>query len=145
MAADDREDGILLLQRRRGRSILCPGAGNPRNHLFFDGLSGAIVAAVPIWGGLKMSRLSVLLLLALVAGVAGADTLDMRETNPATSRFDEGGKPSRGMTQARVEARYGTPESRVSPVGEPPISRWEYSNFVVFFEYDKVIHSVTKR
>lgn len=38
------------------------------------------------------------------------------------------------------------PESRRSPVGDPPIStRWDYGEFVVFFEYDKVIHSVTKR
>jgi hypothetical protein len=49
------------------------------------------------------------------------------------------------MSQARVEANFGTPQTRVSPVGDPPITRWEYSNFVVFFEYDKVIHSVTKR
>jgi hypothetical protein len=49
------------------------------------------------------------------------------------------------MSQARVEANFGTPQSRVSPVGDPPITRWEYESFVVFFEYDKVIHSVTKR
>ena len=94
-----------------------------------------------------MSRFSVIALVALVGGFvgsAGADTLDMRGTDSA-SRFEEAGKPTRGMSQARVEANFGTPQSRVSPVGDPPISRWEYSSFVVFFEYDKVIHSVTKR
>jgi hypothetical protein len=94
-----------------------------------------------------MSKLNVIALVALVvgfAGIAGADTLDMRGTDSAT-RFEESGKPTRGMSQARVEANFGAPESRVSPVGDPPITRWEYSNFVVFFEYDKVIHSVTKR
>ena len=30
-------------------------------------------------------------------------------------------------------------------VGEPPISRWVYADFVVFFEYDRVIHAVIKR
>jgi hypothetical protein len=79
-----------------------------------------------------------------LSGIAGADTLDMRGTDSPT-RFEESGKPTRGMSQAGVEANFGTPESRVSPVGDPPITRWEYSNFVVFFEYDKVIHSVTKR
>jgi hypothetical protein len=94
-----------------------------------------------------MSRFSVIALVALVGGFvggAGADTLDMRGTDSA-SRFDEAGKPTRGMSQARVEANFGTPQSRVSPVGDPPITRWEYGTFVVFFEYDKVIHSVTKR
>jgi hypothetical protein len=94
-----------------------------------------------------MSKLSVIALVALVGGfvgAAGADTLDLRGTDSA-SRFDEAGKPTRGMTQARVEANFGTPQSRVSPVGDPPITRWEYDQFVVFFEYDKVIHSVTKR
>ena len=94
-----------------------------------------------------MSRFRVIALVALVGGFvgsAGADTLDMRGTDSA-SRFEEAGKPTRGMSQARVEANFGVPQSRVSPVGDPPITRWEYGNFVVFFEYDKVIHSVTKR
>jgi hypothetical protein len=30
------------------------------------------------------------------------------------------------------------------PVGEPPITRWDYDKFVVVFEYNRVIHSVTK-
>jgi hypothetical protein len=35
--------------------------------------------------------------------------------------------------------------SKNSSVGEPPISSWEYEPFVVYFEYDRVIHSVAKR
>jgi hypothetical protein len=27
-------------------------------------------------------------------------------------------------------------------VGKPPISRWEYPGFIVYFESDHVIHSV---
>ena len=61
------------------------------------------------------------------------------------SRFEHAGKPSRGMTQERVEAKFGQPKSRVAAVGEPPISRWEYEDFVVFFEYDRVVHAVTRR
>ena len=30
-------------------------------------------------------------------------------------------------------------------VGEPPITRWEYRNMIVYFEYDRVIHAVMKR
>jgi hypothetical protein len=49
------------------------------------------------------------------------------------------------MTQDRVQATYGTPQSRQAAVGDPPISRWEYPKFVVYFEYDRVIHAVLKR
>ena len=79
-----------------------------------------------------------------MAGFAGAETLDTGRVGNA-SQFEHAGKPSRGMTQARVEADYGQPQARRDAVGEPPISRWEYAEFVVFFEYDKVIHAVTKR
>ena len=47
--------------------------------------------------------------------------------------------------QARVESTFGAPAAVKAPVGDPPITRWEYANFVVFFEYDKVIHAVRKR
>ncbi|MEM7432820.1 MAG: hypothetical protein AAF351_12925 [Pseudomonadota bacterium] len=76
-----------------------------------------------------------------LSGLAGADTLDMQGTQVDTSYE----RPSRGMTQARVEERYGIPEARNAAVGNPPISSWEYSTFVVYFEYDRVIHSVNKR
>lgn len=93
-----------------------------------------------------MSKLCAIVFVALVgyAGSAHADTLDMQGTDQA-ARFESGNKPSRGMTQARVEANYGTPTARRGAVGDPPISRWDYDNFVVYFEYDKVIHAVTKR
>lgn len=86
------------------------------------------------------------LTLALVglAAAAHADTLDMSAAE-AEAYFEEPGKPTRGMSQQRVEASYGAPEARVAAVGDPPISRWEYEDFVVYFEYDKVIHAVSKR
>jgi hypothetical protein len=43
---------------------------------------------------------------------------------------------------ATVEARFGAPSLQQSAVGEPPITRWDYPGFVVFFEHDRVIHSV---
>ncbi len=79
-----------------------------------------------------------------LAGFASAQTLQMGGTDNA-SRFESANKPSRGMSQASVEAKYGPPSSRDRAVGDPPISRWEYAYFVVFFEYDHVIHAVTKR
>jgi hypothetical protein len=45
---------------------------------------------------------------------------------------------------ARVETKFGAPMSRRSAVGDPPISSWEYADFTVFFEYDRVLHAVNK-
>jgi len=50
--------------------------------------------------------------------------------------------PAHGLSMADVEAQWGQPISRKEPVGEPPITRWIYPTFTVYFEYDKVIHSV---
>lgn len=94
-----------------------------------------------------MNKLRTLTLVALAGGLIGAataDTLEMGGTDDA-SRFDSAGKPTRGMTQARVEASFGSPVSRDAPIGDPPITRWDYQGFAVFFEYDRVIHAVAKR
>jgi hypothetical protein len=91
-----------------------------------------------------MASLRNLTLIALLAGAfatAGAQNLDMQGSQPVA----EGSRPMRGMTADNVEARFGAPEAKIAPVGDPPISRWEYKNFVVFFEYDRVIHAVAKR
>jgi len=55
-----------------------------------------------------------------------------------------GSLPSRGMTMAQVQKSHGAPVVRKAPVGDPPITRWEYSGFVVYFEYRHVITSVAK-
>jgi hypothetical protein len=90
-----------------------------------------------------MTKLRVVSLLAVLfafGGVANAEALNMG-INAASSDA----RPSRGMTQAGVESKYGSPISVQAAVGEPPITRWVYQDFVVFFEYDRVIHAVTKR
>jgi outer membrane protein assembly factor BamE (lipoprotein component of BamABCDE complex) len=50
--------------------------------------------------------------------------------------------PTRGMSMQQVEAKFGAPTNKSGPVGKPPISRWDYAGFIVYFEYDHVIHSV---
>ena len=54
-------------------------------------------------------------------------------------------RPNRGMSMDKVAATWGQPAAKNSAVGDPPIARWEYSDFVVYFEYSRVIHSVQKR
>ncbi|HMK84463.1 MAG TPA: hypothetical protein VK437_00775 [Steroidobacteraceae bacterium] len=50
--------------------------------------------------------------------------------------------PARGMTMDQVTAKFGAPVTKVPAVGKPPISRWEYPGFVVYFEHEHVIHCV---
>ena len=89
----------------------------------------------------RMRTISLVALLIAAWGTAGADTLQM----DGASAPQNDGRPSRGMTQAGVESKFGAPASVNAPVGEPPISSWEYQDFVVYFEYDRVIHAVRKR
>jgi hypothetical protein len=52
-------------------------------------------------------------------------------------------KPKRGITMTQVEAKFGAPVTKHDAVGAPPITRWDYAGFSVFFEHDRVIHAVT--
>ena len=82
----------------------------------------------------------------LSAASASADVLliDAITQAPANS---EGGlpRPNSGQSMTQVRARFGEPKQEIPWVGEPPISRWVYGSFTVYFEYDKVIHSVTHK
>jgi hypothetical protein len=92
-----------------------------------------------------MTKLRILTVLALFLGAAGTASAQNLEMQGATPASGDGATPARGMTAASVESTFGSPEAKVAPVGDPPIARWEYKDFVVFFEYDRVIHAVVKR
>lgn len=53
--------------------------------------------------------------------------------------------PVRGMSMRRVEARFGQPDTKLPAVGEPPITRWVYPDYTVYFEHQYTLHSVLKR
>lgn len=53
--------------------------------------------------------------------------------------------PTRGASMADVSARFGEPAGMKSPVGQPPITRWVYSDHTVYFEGDRVIDVVIHR
>ena len=61
----------------------------------------------------------------------------------SASLYAAGPMPERGMTQDAVRAKFGAPKRQVAPVGNPPISRWVYDDFTVYFEGRYSIHSVT--
>jgi len=52
--------------------------------------------------------------------------------------------PERGDSKEKVASTFGEPKSKQKPSGTPPISRWYYSSFTVYFEYNHVIHSTVK-
>ncbi|AVP98742.1 hypothetical protein C7S18_16785 [Ahniella affigens] len=53
--------------------------------------------------------------------------------------------PAKGMLKSQVEQQYGAPVSKSDPVGQPPISKWDYGSFTVYFENDHVITSVLNK
>ena len=53
-------------------------------------------------------------------------------------------RPKAGMTAQKVEEKFGAPVSKSDPVGKPPISKWEYNDYFVYFESDRVISTVLK-
>lgn len=81
--------------------------------------------------------------LAAVTGLcasAGAETVVI--DNGIAVKESDVSTPTRGMTMDQVSNKFGAPASKVPAVGNPPISRWEYPGFVVYFEREHVIHSV---
>ena len=50
--------------------------------------------------------------------------------------------PAHGDQQAQVVQQFGEPSVRHSSVGQPPITRWDYPNFTVYFESNTVVNSV---
>jgi hypothetical protein len=91
-----------------------------------------------------------LLVAGLVVSIAAATAplqvqADELNTPQATSATEQGNWPARGMSMEKVEASFGAPTQRFPAVGEPPITRWEYPGFVVYFEHQRVIHTVGQK
>lgn len=79
----------------------------------------------------------------IMAAPARADTLLMQQVQ----KEHQAPMPARGMTMAQVQRRFGAPLSKLPTRGgdaplHPPINRWQYANYIVYFERNKVIHSV---
>lgn len=87
------------------------------------------------------------MVLALVLGVAAvlaatlpaeADVLLIEEVRQA----DKMQLPKNGMSKDTVRARFGAPADMRAPVGDPPITRWDYNGWSAYFEYDLVLFTV---
>jgi hypothetical protein len=80
-----------------------------------------------------------------LVGLAGAPSLlaqNLEMANPPGGQRAEQALPARGTSMTQVENRFGAPAERFAPVGQPPITRWVYPTFVVYFEYQHVVHTV---
>ncbi len=88
----------------------------------------------------KQTLLYVAFIAVSLAGIAKAETIAV--DNGIAVKQSDISTPTRGMTMDEVTAKFGAPVTKVPAVGTPPIARWEYQGFVVYFEADHVIHSV---
>ena len=71
-------------------------------------------------------------------GTLSADVLLIEEVRQS-ERME---LPDNGLTQADVRARFGQPAATHPAVGDPPITRWDYDGWSVYFEYDLVLFTV---
>jgi len=93
--------------------------------------------------GQTMKSRTILLCLLMAATSVSAEVVNMANSDAGTST--QAGTPRRGTSQAGVAARFGEPKQRMAAVGQPPISRWVYDQFTVYFEGDRVIHAVINK
>lgn len=74
-----------------------------------------------------------------------ADSLVIPDiANQPNAAPDTTPRPARAMTMQQVREEFGSPQQVLGPVGNPPITRWVYDDFVVTFESEYVIHSASK-
>ena len=93
-------------------------------------------------------RVSVWLLAGLLSASipATADVLLLESIESAPPNTASGVmRPRSGSSMTTVRGGYGEPTSIKGPVGEPPITRWIYDDFTVYFEFDRVIEVVVHR
>ncbi len=92
---------------------------------------------------MRSTFLALALLLPALSLTAQADVLVMPESHIAAPVI----KPSKGSTMSAVVREFGQPTTKRKPVGggskqQPPITRWDYPGFSVFFENSHVVDTV---
>ena len=103
------------------RKVQCLAAGQ-----LFAGLAFALMPALP----------------AHAQSQSGQTVVPIMDQAPQWQKIP---RPHRGETMAEVKKRFGKPSRVLGPVGKPPITRWLYNRFTVYFEKNLVIHTVLNR
>ncbi|MEO9079293.1 MAG: hypothetical protein ABI268_08275 [Rhodanobacter sp.] len=100
------------------------------------------------------SSLSIIAMVVAVAGIAVSQPTQAAQTKHGDSllihRVQQESTmnlPRRGLSMGQVEKSWGAPQRKLAPRGgdskkHPLINRWDYANFIVYFEHNHVIHSV---
>jgi hypothetical protein len=78
-----------------------------------------------------------------VKQVVTGDALEMQPGE--TIKINPPDFPRRGMSMDKVKNELGEPLTISDAVGDPPITRWNYADRIVYFEYTKVIDVVQNR
>jgi len=102
------------------------------------------VLSVTIFGfgsnKMKSKYLGFMLLSGFMLTSASAEVLLIERTQQQNNQP----MPKHGQSMQQVETQFGQPLVRRAAVGEPPITRWEYADYVVYFEHNLVLNSVLK-
>lgn len=89
---------------------------------------------------MRAEKLLALLIGCAVAGGAAAETVLV--DGQVQLEQSQVSRPGPGITMHEVESKFGAPAKRYPAVGKPPITRWDYPSFSVYFEFNRVVHSV---
>ncbi len=94
-----------------------------------------------------MNVKSILVGVVVAATAALAPSIGHAETLTLGTVVRSADAPSRGLSMAQVEQRFGAPLEKLPTAGggaprQPPINRWRYNGYTVYFERNRVIHSV---
>ncbi|NIQ97168.1 MAG: hypothetical protein GWN87_25575 [Desulfuromonadales bacterium] len=73
--------------------------------------------------------------------VAAADVLLIEQVRQA-GRMDV---PNNGLSMNEVESQFGSPQEKQAAIGDPPISRWVYDRWSVYFEWGpRTVHGAAR-
>lgn len=75
------------------------------------------------------------------ADVLLIDVINKEPANTVTGLL----RPKNGQSMDHVKSHFGEPTNAYPAIGEPPITRWNYAKFSVYFEHNLVIHSVVNK
>jgi hypothetical protein len=89
---------------------------------------------------MRAEKLLALLIGCAIAGGAAAETVLV--DGQVQLQQSQVSRPRRGITMHEVAAKFGAPAKRYPAIGKPPITRWDYPSFSVYFEFNRVVHSV---
>lgn len=86
------------------------------------------------------------LALVLATTAAQADVLLLESINSAPPNTSSGVlRPHRGSSMSIVKGQFGDPTEAKPAIGDPPITRWVYPAYTVYFEHEHVIDVVVHR